>query len=335
MSERRRIFAQQVLGDRWESPLQTTGSATAPANVALCKYWGKRDEDLHLPVTGSLSISMADKGTAAQIEPADQHRLWINGKKIDPEDSFAGTPARRMFAFLDLFGVQAELRTRNTIPVGAGLASSASAFAAVVQALDAACGWELTRREQSLLARLGSGSACRSIAHGFVEWRVGEAPDGLDSFAEPLPATWPELRVGILTLCRNAKPVGSSDGMRRTVETSALYASWPDQVAHDLPALKQAIDARDMEALGRVAEQNALAMHATMLAARPAVMYWLPESVQAMQQVTDLRRTGHAVAFTMDAGPNLKLLFEASAQTAVEECFEAIDVLAPFGYVPD
>ena len=243
--------------------------------------------------------------------------------------------ARRASAYLDLFRPGAdfhfELQARNTVPTAAGFASSASGFAALAKALDGLFGWELPRRELSILARLGSGSAARSLDDGFVEWHAGTAADGMDSFAERLDAEWPELQVGAVVLCAEEKPVGSREGMKRCVETCEFYREWPGRVAQDLADLKAAIAAKDFPALGAVAEGNALAMHALMAATRPPIVYALPATVAAMRKIWAAREDGLPLWFTMDAGPNVKLLFEAKDEARVRELFPAVEVVAPFG----
>ena len=296
------------------------GEAYAPANIALCKYWGKRDEALKLPQTGSLSVSLGAHGTRARLETAERDGLWINDREIPASDkAFV-----RMFAFLDLMRAPGQallLRTHNTVPMAAGLASSASAFAAVTLAMDRLYAWNLDGRTLSILARIGSGSAARSVFDGFVEWHAGTRADGMDSFAEPVAPVWPDFRIGILTVSEAEKAVGSSEGMRRTMETAPLYAAWPAQVARDLPKIRQAILDQDFATLGRHAEQNALAMHATMIGAWPPVIYWRPETVAALHRVHALRAEGIGVYATLDAGPNVKLLHTAKDAGDVQAAF--------------
>lgn len=308
-------------------------SAYAPANIALVKYWGKRDEALNLPVTGSLSISLGTLGSHVELSRAEggADRVWLNGEELSGETPFA----RRASAYLDWFRPAKEfrfaLRARNTVPTAAGFASSASGFAALAKALDGLFGWGLGTRELSILARLGSGSAARSLEEGFVEWHAGERADGMDSVAERLEAEWPELRVGAVVVCAEAKPVGSREGMKRSVETCEFYREWPGRVAKDLAALKAAIGAKDFAAMGEVAEGNALAMHALMMATRPPIVYARPETVAAMRTVWAARERGLPLWFTMDAGPNVKLLFEAKDEARVRELFSSAEVVAPFG----
>jgi len=321
----RRILAGKPLEPREH------GVAFAPSNIALCKYWGKRDEELNLPMTSSLSLSLGKLGSSARISASSGiDRYELNGVAVDPQSSFA----RRTKTFLDLFrpdpGTHFNVVAENTIPTAAGFASSASGFAALTLALDKLFGWNLERRNLSILARLGSGSACRSVYEGFVEWHAGKSPDGMDSFAERLGNKWPELRMGLVVISEAEKAVGSRPAMKQTVETSPLYAAWPSKVVHDLSELKVAIADRDFNRFGRTAESNALAMHATMIAAWPAVLYWLPESVAAMKRVVALRAEGLPLYFTMDAGPNLKLIFLEKDADAVTKAFPAVQIVAPF-----
>lgn len=296
------------------------GEAFASANIALCKYWGKRDEALKLPLTGSLSVSLGKLGTRMRISPADRDALVINGGDISPE-SKAG---KRLFDFLHLLqGTRYSLRveSENTIPMGAGLASSASAFAAAVMAMEALYGWDLDYRARSILARLGSGSACRSVLPGFVEWKAGSDPGGMDSHAVPVAPVWPEFRVTVLTLSDAEKTVGSTEGMSRTRDTAPLFAAWPTQVERDLPRIRRAVLDRDFTTLGQTAEQNALAMHATMIAAWPPLIYWQPETLATLHKVHALRAEGVEVYATLDAGPNVKLLYLRESDAAVLAAF--------------
>ncbi len=326
---------KQFLPDPLPAP-KASAEAFAPSNIALCKYWGKRDKSLNLPINASLSVSLGDLGSRTRLTPVDGKvdQIWLNGQRVDNAQPFAA----KIIAYLDLFRAadspRLKVTTENTIPTAAGLASSASGFAALMLAIDRLYGFELEAPVLSAFARLGSGSAARSIYSGFVEWQMGVREDGMDSFAAPLSEQWPALRLGLLTLTEAQKAVGSRAGMQRTLETAHLYQSWPLQAAADLEKLKLAIAARDFHSLGQTAEQNALSMHATMIASWPPLLYWQPESVATMQRIWQLREQGLALYFTMDAGPNIKLLFEAEQQQAVEQAFPAVKVVAPFATTP-
>ncbi len=309
-------FAARILNGHTPS-LKDKATAFAPANIALVKYWGKRDEDLNLPVTDSLSIDLGTLGTETTIEhsPDEQDTVILNGNKLAQDDPFAS----KVINFVNLFRCalnQAatnrpalKITTENNIPTGAGVASSASGFAALTKALDQFFGLALAGRELSLLANLGSGSASRSIFKGFVYRHAGTDPDGMDSFSEPLPYTWPDLKIGLITVSAQAKRVSSRDGMKRTVETSPLYKAWPDQVKNDMAKMLSAIKAKDFELLGSTAEANALAMHACMRAATPPLNYFEPETEAIIKKVQALHKDGLPLYLTIDAGPNVKLLF--------------------------
>jgi diphosphomevalonate decarboxylase len=317
----RQDVVDQLLAYRTESPM-TEADAFAPANIALCKYWGKRNTELNLPVTSSLSLSLGSLGSQCHLSFCEEHdEVILNDTSLAADDPFV----TRLSQYLALFRKDSEryyrVETMNTIPTAAGFASSASGFASIVLALDKLHGWALNDTELSILARLGSGSACRSLWQGLVEWHAGETDTGVDSFAQPLDAGWPELRIGLLVLEAGKKPIGSREAMLRTVETSPLYAAWPNKVAADMQALHEAIEKKDFEQLGATAESNAITMHATMMAALPAVVYWLPESVATMHKVWQLRRDGLPVYLTMDAGPNVKLLFQEQDTSRVQEHF--------------
>lgn len=313
------------------NPAQQSATAFACSNIALCKYWGKRDSKLNLPINSSLSISLADKGATATIKliSAAQDQYAINNKSI-PADSSHFLRLKNYFDLFRVTGFSFELEINLTIPLAAGLASSAAIFAAIAKALDKLFAWQLDNKNLSILARFGSGSAARSIEEGFVEWRRGEHEDGLDSFAEKIDCAWPDFRVGLCLLTSEAKKISSRAGMQSTVETSILYQAWPAQVAHDLPLIKQAIHNHDFELLGKTAENNALAMHATMLASQPPLLYSTPETIQLMQKIWRLRSEGLKIYFTQDAGPNLKLLFLKSELAQVQECFANIEIVVPF-----
>ncbi|WP_206057460.1 diphosphomevalonate decarboxylase [Nitrincola schmidtii] len=325
-----------VLAD-WISPSNTPVTSTeqfAPSNIALCKYWGKRDKQLNLPMNASLSVSLGHLGTHTRLVPIDYptDEIWLNSDRLLPSSPFC----QRVSAFLDLFRQPGRcsfrVTTRNSIPTAAGLASSASGFAALAKAANESFALDLNTEQLSVLARLGSGSACRSVFKGFVEWQMGQRDDGLDSHGVQLPVTWPGLCVGLIKVDASEKSTDSRSGMQRTVDTAHLYQSWPVQAAHDLEKLKQALASKDFERLGQTAEHNALAMHATMIASWPPLVYWQPESLAMMQRIWKLRKEGLSCYFTMDAGPNLKLLFLQTELDALMRYFPEMEVIQPFGH---
>lgn len=332
MSHPKDAFAR-LLPPKLPAPVEA--QAHAPSNIALSKYWGKRDHRLNLPLNSSLSISLHQLGSHTRISPSQQDEARLNGTLLPPESAFYA----KIFGFVERFrrgqNLPLSISTTNTIPTAAGLASSASGFAALTRALTRSFALNLPDSALSELARYGSGSACRSLWHGFVRWQRGENPDGSDSIAMPLTTRWPEFRLAILAINTSAKAVSSREGMGHTAATSPLFAQWPATAQADCDAIQRAVEAKDFPRLGALAEANALAMHATMQAARPALTYLTPQSWQALADVQALRSQGTEVYATMDAGPNVKLLFEEASLPEISRAFPDATIIAPFAPVPD
>jgi diphosphomevalonate decarboxylase len=327
---------EKILKDSLCVAKNKQGVYFAPANIALCKYWGKRDLELNLPQTSSLSVSLGHLGAKTTIEELTDSKetmdeIWINGKREKPNTPFS----KNLKNFLDLFRLTKtcvyRVKTAINIPIGAGLASSAAGFAAVVGALNDLYAWQLAPAELSILGRLGSGSASRSFWSGFVEWQMGIREDGMDSKGHVLTEQWPALRVGMLILNTAPKPVSSRVAMERTVSTSPFYTAWPAKQAVDLRAMKEAIAAQDFNVLGSIAETNALGMHSLMLAAKPPILYSEPSTIESMHRIWQYRDQGLSLYFTQDAGPNLKLLFLEKEAETVKSLFPTLEIIAPFG----
>lgn len=305
-----------------------TATVMAHPNIALVKYWGKRDEGLNLPHTGSISVTLSPMKTVTTVTfeaGLEQDEVRLNGTEAD-----AGT-LRGTVKVLDLMRGRAGLLTRarveteNSFPTAAGLASSASGYAALAMAAAAAAGLRLSRQELSVFARRGSGSASRSLHGGFVEWRRGELADGSDSCAVALaPAQhWP-LKVLVVVVEAGPKPISSREAMKRTVATSPFYPAWLERVEADLPVAREAIETRSLETLGLMAERNCLSMFATMLGAQPPVIYWRPSTLAVLEKVQALRREGLLGFYTMDAGPNVKVLCTAETASTWRTALELI-----------
>lgn len=301
-----------------------TGKARAYTNIALIKYWGKKDEELILPMNNSLSLTLDAfyTETTVSFDPALQADTFLLDGQLQNTAATA-----KISRFLDLLRelagtkLRAAVTSENFVPTAAGLASSASGLAALAAAGNAALQLGLDDSQLSHLARRGSGSACRSIFGGFVEWEQGI--DDVTSLAHPLAANGFENDLAMLFVLINdkQKDVSSRDGMRRTVATSAFYPGWLASLPEDLAAIKQAIATQDFTALGRITEANGLKMHATTLAAVPPFTYWSPQSLLAMDLVRQLRATGTECYFTMDAGPNVKVLCRRQDEAAVQQAF--------------
>ncbi len=291
----------QALGD------DRIATARAHSNIALIKYWGKRDAALNLPAVGSISITLDALSTDTRVtfRPGlEQDEFWLAGTRAD---------ATRASHLLDIvrdssrIGSRAVVESTNNFPTAAGLASSASGFAALAVAASAAAGLSLDDRQLSILARRGSGSAARSLFGGIVELHAGIRDDGLDSFAEPVlaPEAWP-LTVVVAITELGQKSVNSTTGMGGSALTSPFYPAWVDTGTDDLAAMRLAIANRDFEQLGELAEYSCLKLHALMMSTRPALLYWNAATMAGIHAVRELRAGGVPVYFTIDAGPQVK-----------------------------
>lgn len=294
-----------------------TATAVAHSNIALAKYWGKADSERMLAAVPSLSMTLEALHTRTTVTfdaaiPADEVLLG---------DSPAQGRARsRVVALLDRVRRQsglvqnARVVSTNNFPTAAGLASSASGFAALAVAAAAASGLSASGEELSSLARQSSVSAARSIYGGFVALGAGA------EFAERVaPAESFEASMVIALTAAGAKAVGSSEGMDRTARTSPYYQAWVEHAPAVYERARRAIIDQNLEALGEAMEESALMMHASMFAARPALVYFTPATLAAMERVRALRTEGVPAFFTMDAGPHVKVLTRPSFATRVAD----------------
>jgi diphosphomevalonate decarboxylase len=298
-------------------------SAIAHPNVALIKYWGKRNAAANLPATGSLSLTLSGLETRTRIEfSADFSTdcLRVNGS----EDARA---AQRVSTCLDQLRAMAgtsacaSVESENNFPTGAGLASSASGYAALITAAAAALGIEGSETELANIARQGSGSAPRSLYEGIV--LLTNQGEGIACRSVCTPEEWP-LQVIVAVTSRQAKPVGSTEGMERSRETSPYYSAWVDSHAADLTAALDCVAGHDFEQLAELSEYSCLKMHALAMSSQPAMVYWNAATVAAMQVVSALRAQGTPVFFTIDAGPQLKAVCLPEAAEAVKDALATV-----------
>ncbi len=295
--------------------------ARAHSNIALVKYWGKKDIALNLPAVGSISITLEALHTETSVvfdESLTADELVLNGRPAGEKER------KRVSRFLDIIrgrhGLQgaARVNSSNNFPTAAGLASSASAFAALSLAASRAAGLELSGRELSILARRGSGSAARSLFGGFTEMHRGKRPDGGDAFAEPLyPADhWP-LRVIIAVTSEAQKKTGSTDGMELSRKTSPYYTAWVESSEDDLRAMRDALAQKDFQKLAEISEFSCLKMHALAMASNPGLIYWNAHTLELLHWVRSLREGGTPAFFTIDAGPQVKIVCPPEAEAAI------------------
>lgn len=318
--------------------------AVAHTNIALVKYWGKRppapgQPDLNLPAVGSLSLTLERLRSETTVCPAEHDSFTLNHEP-GPADA-AAKALRHLDRVWQAIGAAGPrpacaVDSVNHLPTAAGLASSASGFAALTLAAAAAFAWDPGRAALSALARRGSGSAARSLWGGFVRLERGSRPDGADCRAFPLhpPDHW-DIRLLVAHTAKGPKPVGSTDGMQRCRDTSPYYGPWVETSEADLAAAEAALAARDLPALGAVVEHSCFKMHACMLATRPPLMYWNGVTLEVVQAVWRARAEGLAGYVTSDAGPHVKVLCPSGQAEAIAARLravpgvQAVDVLAP------
>ncbi len=306
------MFPGEMSSETNLSSSRRSATARALANVALVKYFGKRDIGMNLPAASSLSVTLEPLVTRTRVsfDPALQ-RDAVRFEGAVAGEKFTKRVSRFLNIVREMTGTdeRAEVDTENSFPTAAGLASSASGFAALAVAATGALGMDMDRSSLSALARRGSGSAARSIPGGVCVWHRGEKPDGSDSFAESIagPEAF-DLRLVVGVTDPGPKKLGSTEAMEQTRRTSAYYGDWIRVAEQDMALAIQAVKVRNLDALGEVAEGNALAMHAAALAARPGILYWNGTTVEAIHLCRRLREDGLSAYFTCDAGPQPKIL---------------------------
>lgn len=303
-------------------------TAYAQTNIALVKYWGKRPNTANLPAVGSVSMTLDAFGTETTVVP--DAALHGDAFVLDGQGQ-QGMPLQRVTALLDLVrknipnAPRARVSSRNDVPTAAGLASSASAFAALALAASRAYDAPQDVTTLASVARQGSGSAARSVLGGFVVLHKGVRDDGADCVVEQVapPEAW-EVRLLVAQCASGPKDVASTLGMNHTQQTSPFYNAWVETHPKDMEEAVAAVRARDLARLGDVMEFSTLKMHASGMAARPGVLYWRGVTVEAAHAVRALRAAGTGAWFTMDAGPHVKVLCSAADAPAVAEMLASV-----------
>ncbi|MFA6990757.1 MAG: diphosphomevalonate decarboxylase [Candidatus Babeliales bacterium] len=304
--------------------------ASANANIALIKYWGKRDEFFMLPTKSSISVSLDALKTTTEIGFGNSDTIKLNGVFVSdnanvkilrflhvfrkkfatyksfPNSSIQDTSLQYKYLQDSFF----QINSVNNFPTAAGLASSASGFAALAKGLNELCGLKLDSKELSILARRGSGSASRSIIGGFNLWHKGVCPQGSDSYSEQIFKAdhWPDLRIIITVVQAKQKPISSTQAMQVTVKTSKIYQDWLRNSERRVKLILDAIGNKDLDIVGELAQIDCLEMHETMRTSNPPINYWTDKTVKIIELVNKLRASGVQCYFTIDAGPNVKIL---------------------------
>ncbi|MGB9338707.1 MAG: diphosphomevalonate decarboxylase [Polyangiales bacterium] len=306
-----------------ESPMEA--SARACANIALAKYWGKADVKRNVPAVPSVSLTLDQLVTETRVRfdrslGADLVRL--DGRRATE------TEADRVIAMLNRVRREARLRLKarvsshNHFPTAAGLASSASGFAALAAAASAAAGIGFNARRLSALARASSASAARSIYGGFVELPAGSRGDVELAARQVAPPEHWNLRLVVALTEPGQKKVGSTEGMERSRKTSPYYQAWLEQAPKWSRKIKRAIKERELDTLGAAMEQSTLAFHCCAITSDPPIIYWAPATLAALATVRGLRERGVSVWATMDAGPHVKALCAASDASRVRQALD-------------
>ena len=298
----------------------TTATALAHPNIAFIKYWGNRDNTLRLPMNGSISMNLDGlvTRTTVSFQPSLAFdELIINGHEV------TGAGLERVSYILDIIrGManvhdRAEVMTENNFPAGAGIASSASAFAALALAGNKAAGLDLSEPELSRLARRGSGSASRSIPGGFVEWQTGAADE--DSFAFSIaPASHWQLVDCVAIVSASHKKTGSTEG-HAIAPTSPLQAARVEDAPRRLEICRKAILDKDFDSFAAIVELDSDIMHSVMMTSTPALHYWKPASLEVMNSVREWRGSGIPACYTVDAGPNVHVICPEEHAAIVEK----------------
>lgn len=285
-------------------------TATAPSNIAFIKYWGKKDEKLRLPVNGNISMNLSNLLTTTTVEFSlrfKEDRVVINNK-IDYRE------ASRVIKHLDLIRkranifLKAKVVSNNNFPEETGLSSSASGFAALTLAASKAAGLNLDEKELSILARFGSGSACRSITDGFVEWLDGDSSE--TSYAKSLyPFNYWAIIDIVAIVSQEKKDISSTDG-QKFASTSPFFQTRLNNINEKIIRLKKALETKNFTEFGQIIENEALELHAIMLTSTPSLIYWRPATLELMKLVKKWRREGLEVYFTVNTGQDIHLIIE-------------------------
>ena len=310
-------------------------TAIATPNIALIKYWGKRDEKLILPMNSSISMTMGEefntKTSVMFTDKIGEDTLYINGTKQDLSDK----DVKERFAIINILRNMAGTKARamvvseNSFPTAAGLASSASGIVAMVFAANAALELNLDTRSMSIIARQGSGSSCRSLAGGFVKWEQGTKADGTDSYIRQIapPSHWPDLIDIVSIVSKSKKKISSRAGMKQTVESSVLYRARPEYAEKACADMENAIMGKDFERLGLITIKDSNNLHAVMLDTYPPILYLNDVSKEIISAMDNLNaESGKIVAaYTFDAGPNAQILTLEKYKNDVEKALSEIE----------
>jgi diphosphomevalonate decarboxylase len=300
-------------------------TAVAPSNIAFIKYWGKKDEVLRLPENGSISMNLSDMFTTTTVEfdrKYNQDDVLYNGEHEDIASSRAVIHLDRIRKLAGIL-LRAKVVTQVNFPPSTGLSSSASGFAALTLAGSKAAGLNLSEKELSILARQGSGSACRSVPDGFVEWLDGETSDTSYSVSLYSPEYWDLVDV-VAVVTSDKKDISTTEGMKNK-NKSPYYETRLDRMPIKLSLCHEAIRLRDFEKLGALSELEALEMHAIMITQTPPLLYWTTGTLLLMKLVQKWRQEGLSCYFTINTGQNIHILTLPENAIRLKEKLQQLD----------
>lgn len=317
-------------------------TAVAPSNIAFIKYWGRKNEELRLPENGSISMNLSNLLTTTTVEfskkyKEDQVEIYSSDKiGRHPERSVAtdrissmgfyrpakaGLQNDKVIKHLDRvrnlakINLKAKVVSKNNFPQGTGLSSSASGFAALTFAASNAAGLKLPEKELSTLARQGSGSACRSIPDGFVEWLDGDISETSYSKSIFPPDYWDIVDV-VCILTAEEKDVSTTEGQKRA-DSSPFYKIRLQNIKNKIVNIKKAMREKDFKTFGEITEAEALELHSIMLTSNPSLIYWYPATIIVMKAVKKWRAEGLPVYFTVNTGQNIHVICEGKNSNKV------------------
>ena len=295
-------------------------TAIAPANIAFIKYWGKRSNTYRIPLNDSISMNLSGATTTTTVEFLPsllKDSIDFVGEEISSKEKERISQHLNRIRKLARKKIYAKVKTKNTFPKGTGIASSASGFAALTVAATQAIGLSLNEKELSILARIGSGSACRSIPDGFCWWHGGKKSS--DSYTESLfPAIWWDIRDILCVVSKESKKVSSTNGMDY-IKTSPYWKTRIQEIPEKIDRVRHALSQKNMDMLGTLLEGEAISMHCVMMTQNPPIFYWNDATLQILDGVYELRRNGIPAYYTLDAGPNVHIICEKKYEQVVYE----------------
>lgn len=300
-------------------------TAIAPANIAFIKYWGKKDATLNIPFNDSISMNLSEAYTTTSVEfsssiTADE--VHLDGAHLTAKEISRMTDHLDRIRGLAHSTFKARVVTKNTFPKSSGIASSASGFAALTLASSKALGLSLNEKELSILARLGSGSASRSIPDGFVEWKTGEDSDQSYAYSLYLDTYW-DLRDVLVIVASSSKKISSREG-HGSATSSPFFHARLMSMSERIDRVKEGLKKKDLGVLGPAIEEEAINMHASMMTQRPSLFYWTGATIDLIHAVMNWREEGLPVYFTIDAGPNMHLICESKDAENVAKIAKAM-----------